>query len=485
MYFRRIVVLIGLMALAGSSAFCQERIVSADMLPREHWSYDAMAYLAAQGFVPDRNARFFQGDYLLDELEMAREIRRVVAANEEWSSRELRLLSRLALQFRSQLLYLGVSTADIDALLQTTADNHIIASGYVRPLLRLSDGDVSILGTYEANALAPFGSRGLVAATLSTADREYRANPEDFPNISKLLIKWLGDNHEWQVGRDYLHWGPGYSGSMTLSDNAPAFDFARFRGDFGFGRRIGRIQITQVVAPFKDGENDFWFLGRRWQKTFSDYFNMGINETVKTGKRPRPTVLVIPSLYWYQHIYLDELDLVWNNLVSLDAAYRTGTGNKFYGELVVDDMTAPSAVGAGFKRPRKAGLMVGAYFPNAVGSGRTSIRVEGIIVDPETYLAARDEFPEIDYFRGGYSIGHPVGSDAEALFLRVTHKATSQLDLVAEYLAARKKSDKTRDHAANLLLVYNQNDRLSTSLRWREFRGSPDERLEFTASYAF
>jgi len=32
------------------------------------------------------------------------------------------------------------------------------------------------------------------------------------------------------VGRDYMRWGPGYQGSLMLSDNSPAFDMLRYSG---------------------------------------------------------------------------------------------------------------------------------------------------------------------------------------------------------------------------------------------------------------
>lgn len=485
---RLIVFFSSLVLLFLPGAMCLGRTVSADTLPREHWSYDAMVHLAAQGFGQGVAARFYQGDFLLDELQMARRVQSLITdreAQSRMSSQDLLLLSRLAQEFRNQLLFLGLPLDEIVSLEQLESGGVTTITGYVRSILRLTDDGSSLIGTYKTGLLAPAGRHGLVTATFTNADREYRANPQDYPRLSKLFYKAYGRSYEWEIGRDYLFWGPGYNGSMILSDNAPAFDFVRFQKDFSLGRRIGNIQITQVVSPFEDDGKHFWLLGRRWQKTFSSYFNFGANETVKTGKRPKPAVLIIPAFYWYQDIYLDDVDPEWNELISLDASYRTRAGNEFYGEVVIDDITAPRAISAGGKRPRKAGLLLGGYLPNLTKDGRTSARVELIIVDPETYLATRAEFPEMDYTRRGQFIGHPVGSDAEALFFRVTHRATGKLILAAEYLAARKRTNKERDDAANFLVLYNVDERLSASLRWRDFRGSSDERLEMAASFAF
>ena len=488
MRFARIyLVIIGLILLSASGAICQGRTVSADTLPREHWSYDAMAYLAAQGLAVGQTARFYQGDFLLDELEMAERVRDILANSELLSQiqgRNRNLLSRLAQEFREQLILLGVSSEEID-LLQSESNLSAVLTGYVGPLLRFSDGKKSIFGTYEADVLVPFRKHGLITATLSTADREYRENPEAFPKIDKFNARGFGKDWEWEIGKNSLFWGSGYSGSMILSDNPPPFDFARVTKDFNLGGHIGRVQLTQIIAPFEDSDKHFWFLGRRLQKTFSPHFNLGINETVKTGERPRPLVLIMPALYLYQYMFLNDLDQEWNELVSIDASYRTKGGREYYTELIIDDITSPQPFGTVAERPRKTGLLIGAHAPKVDAAGRTSVRAEVIIVDPETYLSTREDFPEVNYLKNGYFIGHPVGNDAEALFLRVTHKPGGGIMLVGEYLAARKKTTGVKERAANFLAIYNVNERLSTSIRWREFLGSPKDRLELTGSYAF
>ncbi|MEN6521439.1 MAG: capsule assembly Wzi family protein [Armatimonadota bacterium] len=476
------------LVFCGITCFAQPT-ASTDRVPTENWTYNALMHLAAGGLIPSVPAERFMGDWLYTREEMAAfTLSAFNAANEKVTEKDRALLSRLAAEYSAEIRSIGGEEAL--SKLQPYAESHaFIPTGSFESRFMHSDGDDHLTGIYDGTLIATSGKYVTYVATLS--DRRRKLDGDEFSDLEKLLVRGKTPNWEWEIGRDYQWWGPGYSGSMILSDNSPAFMYFLAAKDVNFGRRIGNIKITQFVAPFEDGGINFYLLGRRWEKRLSRQFHVGINETAKTSKTPNPLVLILPSLYLYQHIFVDDVDAEWNSFLSIDALYKFSPRFEGYFDFLVDDMNAPPILRNGnWHRPRKLGFFAGSYWPNLLGDGSTGLRAEYIFTDEGTYGATRPEYFEHEYTHSGLVIGHPVGRNSKALFLRLDRKLAERWTGVAEYLdrSPRDKEGVDPDNTSSLrlLLVHDLNARSSISAGYESLR-LPEKESQFnlSASVAF
>ena len=111
-------------------------------------------------------------------------------------------------------------------------------------------------------------------------------------------------------------------------------------------------------------------------------------------------------------------------------------------------------------------------------------------VDPGTYQATRPDVPGLAYTHDGFVIGHPVGSNSEAFFLRLDQKFGDRWTGIVGYL---DRSPKALDgpnpfDTSELAVVLNRDITLrgSVSLRYdRSEQPETEESLWLSANYAF
>lgn len=467
------------------SCFAQPT-ASTDRVPAESWTYDALMHLASKGIIPSVPAQRFMGDWRYSREEMAAFV--ISADYDKASDADRAVLSRLAAEFWSEIKLIGGDEA-LTSLRPFTKSREFVSTGSAEPILERTDDDTSITSIYDGTIIATGGKYVTYAATLS--NRRRKLDGDEFSDLEKILIRGKTPNWEWEIGKDYEWWGPGYSGSMTLSDNSPAFMFFKVAKDVRLGRAIGNVKITQFVAPFEDNGTHFYLLGRRWEKRLSKQFHIGINETAKTSITPNPLVLVIPSLYLYQHIYVDDVDMEWNSFLSLDAFYRFSPRFESYLDIMVDDMNAPPILRDGnWHRPRKLGFLVGTYWPDLLGDNSTGFRAEYIFTDSETYGATRPNFQQLAYIHNGLIIGHPVGQNSKALFLRLDRKLAKNWVGIAEFLdrSPRDKEGVNPEdtRCISLLLIHDLGQNRSISAGYESLRLPEKESIfRLGASFAF
>jgi hypothetical protein len=68
------------------------------------------------------------------------------------------------------------------------------------------------------------------------------------------------------------------------------------------------------------------------------------------------------------------------------------------------------------------------------------LRAEYISVDPGTYGPV-SETTKLPYTHGSLLIGHPIGRNVNALYLRGEHYIAPKLSLIAEYLNEKQKEN--------------------------------------------
>lgn len=491
-------VILTLILLTAAACSSQDRIIpSTDRLPLGDWTYDAMISLAADGLVPGRPARLFQGDRRYTRMEMAALTADVIRQDQPLTAGSATLVGRLVSEFRPELLAVDPGVLDLWAERETGAQQTSVHfTGYARGLLT-HDDETRLRLPHRLTAFADLSDRCF--ASVSVADREEKFFQEmrDSPLPDKLFARGYHRNLTWSVGREYLNWGPSYTGSTILSDNSRAFLQARGSAEVDFGKVLGRVKITQFISRYGDVDANVNLFGRRYERPLSDRWQLGISETAKTNFTPNPLILVLP-FYAYQHIFKkpgNEVDEGFNAIYALDLTY-TADNVQLYGQLAVDDMTAPSIVGGGFDRPRKFAYTLGVYVPRVLCKETSTFRAEFVIVDPETYGATRPEYPELAYTHKGDIIGHPLGPNSKAVYLRGEQSLSNSFSLIGEFLDDRQKEDvlpsRGRRKFASLMGAYDIAPDKSVALRITPYRivlpegnSFTDTRYQLMATFAF
>ncbi|GAF97337.1 unnamed protein product, partial [marine sediment metagenome] len=86
-------------------------------------------------------------------------------------------------------------------------------------------------------------------------------------SLSFLPDSMVISNFSLQVGRDYMRWGPGYQGSLTISDNSAAFDMLKYSGTIDLnnsGESIAKISFTKFFSLLDTlNEQNRYFSGQR------------------------------------------------------------------------------------------------------------------------------------------------------------------------------------------------------------------------------
>lgn len=470
-------------------AFGARVVPSTDLIPSGDWTYDAMISLAGDGLVPGTASRVFQGDRLFNRIEMALEVASV-AANadvQDLSPGQIALLDKLISEFKPELGEVSPDTSE--RWLSQSADantKEFLPIGYLQ-LRATENSDDSLLLPYRITGYANLSNHTFAAATLAEHEEKFFHNLRTNKVLDRAFIRGFDSSFVWSVGREHLNWGPAYSGSLILSDNSPGFIQARGIKEVDFGKFLGRVKITQFAGTFEDDDKTLYLFGRRYEKKISNRLYAGISEAAKTSVAPNPLILVTP-FYLYQHLF-NHIDEEFNAIYGADLSYLAPSGMQVYGELAIDDFPSPEIIGADWKGPRKEGYTLGIYFPKVFKSNRySSFRAEYIYINQRIYEATRTNLPELAYTHDGEIIGHPIGPNSNALYLRGEHYITDKLSVIGEYFNQRQTSPGDPERGSRRVLsmqaAYDFSPDRSIALRVSPFKiTQPNGSTESGAEY--
>mgnify|MGYP000858030350 CR=1 FL=1 len=249
------------------------------------------------------------------------------------------------------------------------------------------------------------------------------------------------------VGRQRIQWGPGITGGLVLSDRASLDGLT-------FHLVLDRIRYTQVQAG-RDFATGKWLLAHRLEGQAFPNLKIGISEAIAVsgGFRMRFAHLV-PAFPYYliQHLTIKgdrEQDRWTNALVSVDASVNLRDNLVAYAEFMADDF--PWAMSAKGRVPHMVGGVIGIRLtrPLHLADGAPVLMtcigelLKGAASrDPvfetsqgkrdtlDTYCSVTAEYVRINNYvyshknpdntyitRTGQLIGHPLGPDAEGVYL--------------------------------------------------------------------
>ena len=156
----------------------------------------------------------------------------------------------------------------------------------------------------------------------------------------------FGLNYAWlrlEMGRDALHWGPGFYNNLTL--NRQAVPYGYFSVDLVFGplRVISfysKLEIDSVGTKIhSDGRRHLY--GHRYELALGNAtFGMSEIQVIYNNNNPWLLVPIFPQ-FMEKGNYTERSN---NGALAFDANYRLFRFARVYGEFYLEDLDSPMAV---------------------------------------------------------------------------------------------------------------------------------------------
>ncbi len=436
-------------------------------LPLHHWTYDAIERLVSMGLIEDAMVVTKPYSRKLAARYVARAVERYEQTG-KFSDAQAPLaeplLERLMREFQSELSDLGV----------------VAASASTKPGLVRYGGRVQL----EADAFSVgHGGSGLGVRFRENRGGEYYANGEqiqgdvrgwiELTDIVSLVVqpKYITNAHAlgqgatdnsknaymremslkisywnvaFEVGRGTQWWGPGYRGSLMLTDHAFPLDMVKLGSEEPFRlpwimRDLGQWRINSFLAQL-ERDRDFpraKVFGLRIGYLPASWFELGLTRMTQFNGRGNPQSFpgIIPKTYFGSS---DELTNKVNEQAMIDFRMtlpKTNylipfpSGLQFYGEIGSEDKWTK------FPLPTRAAVLGGIYIPQLIPGDTLDLRIEygDTDLDRRRTGMANDWYNSATYRSGmryrGFPLGHWMGPDATDYFLRSTRYMTDQLQL--------------------------------------------------------
>jgi len=413
-------------------------------VPLEHWSYKSIDRLAGFGLIDGAMTTTKP----VSRLEMARMITEAMDKAEqtgEDNEMVVALLERLEGEFAEELMAMGaidgMAAADFAKPIEDPYAKHVYAEH--RPDLENMRGDEFEKGS---NYRLGFASRAKLFDTAAFyVHPEYAGSSSEGSRDVKLIEAYgkIGVGKiEIEVGKDSVWWGPGYHGSLIMSNNAEPFKMIKASTPLP----VQLPWIFKSLGPFKA----VWFLteleksraipeakltGMRVNFKPHPAVDVGLSRAIMFGGAGRPGL----SLADYWDVFLATQEnrpgkLDNNQLAGVDVSVLLPVGEilparsvKLYGDFAAED----EAGGL----PSNWGKLVGMKLYDVFKTGRTDVLVEyarnRIPGKPNAFYS--HYLYTSGYTYRGRIIGHHMGTDASDLYLRVSHYLSKDLILGAAY----------------------------------------------------
>lgn len=462
-----------------------------DLVPRGDWSYDVLSDVARRGLLPGVSARSLHGDELRTRAQVADLIARAVERAEALPSGTRAALGHLVTEYRPEL-------RERSAALRETLAAPVrggFGGGYLLGRV-ITNGETGTNLIHRLDGAFSFNRYVVATASATNERRLWSERPQAFTEVGRLTIRLQTRKVLWELGKRDEYWGPGYGGAMLVSDNAPGYLNLRGEATLKLGF-LGTWQLAQTVGTFSETGGRKYVVARRLGRQFGRRFGLALAEAVKTRTAKEGYFALFLPLYAYGKI-LDESvvdSTTLNYLANVNLAYSTGRIVDLYGDLVLDDVSAPLGLGEG-DVGRKIGYLLGVTVRPVAGSDRTEIRLEYSLVDgdepgfPAEGGAYWHRNPDLAWFNDGLTMGHRMSRNRKGPFARVRHQLDDRFTAIAEVEAWNQDratpvvGDRRR---ISFYLAYDAKADRSVAVRVDRLRGvlGNDTLLQLQGAYAF
>src|SRR2546427_3313659 len=446
-------------------------------LPLHHWSYEAIERLVALGII-DR-AMVVTKPYSRKQAAkyVARALERIRADQVPADGQQVLaepLMERLMQFFKPELVELGAvsvtsdeqrvggqeqratsneqrDTIRVGGRLQIEGDAFSVGKGTVR--LRQND-----MGQYYANGeQVQTDFRGwieLTDAVALSADPKFISNQRALGigatanshnlYMQELNAKFTGGNVTFQVGRSSLWWGPGYRGTLLMSDHHFPLDMLQLGSEEPFRlpwvfRPLGYWKINSFLTRL-ERDRDFpraQVFGLRISYLPADWLEIGFARLTQFGGRGHDGKdQFFPAIVVNDYFNNTNKGGPFESNEQAMADFRVQVpsvpylvpfpaGMQVYGEYGLEDP------------PTGIGIVFGVYIPQVFRSSTTDFRIEYA----DTDIRRRLQGDSAQWYNNGkwtsgmryrgFPLGHWMGTDAIDLFIRTTSFLTDDIQLGA------------------------------------------------------
>jgi hypothetical protein len=407
------------------------------------WVYDGLERLVLAGLVDQA----VLNTKPLSRVEAARIVARAIDRIRRDQSGDFNdrgeiedLLDRLIEEFRTELTDLGVKGPTLGAP-SSFLTGRPLASVQLQP--GYANNRYSLLNSQGRSLEEGFNKRISTEHRAQVGDfltlylnPEFHGN-EEFARFrlqtgyAKLTL-W---NVELMAGRESLWWGPGYRGSMLLSNNAQPLDQIRL----GTAEPVRLPWLLEYLGPLKAmffvawlTENrdhpDPYLTGIRFNIAPSKYLELGLGRVIQfAGKGRGTTVGDFPGIFFDDGSDDPGSAVDANNLLAFDAALRVPNAGRYifvardlmlYGEMGWDDTVTGVIV------PDKPGFLAGTLLSGLLGSPDTDLRLEYAQTSTISYT---HHIYTTGYQYRGNVLSHFIGADGWDFYSRLIHRFTPDL----------------------------------------------------------
>jgi hypothetical protein len=220
----------------------------------------------------------------------------------------------------------------------------------------------------------------------------------DFTFPTKGYLKVGGPAVDLTVGRDRLKWGPGYRGSLVLSDSPPYYDMLTvsyrapaFAACFFYASLESYLTAEEYAEQLakqdegainfgKDGSGQYKFLaGHRFELKIKRKITLGLNDLIVVGGRLLEFNEITPLMFLH-NVYGENYS---NVILGFDASVVPCRNLQLYAELAIDDIRNVHEDES--SPPTSLAWLAGLWWLRPLDSGNWSFRFEWARVDPWTY----------------------------------------------------------------------------------------------------
>lgn len=407
-------------------------------VPLNHWSYDAIDKLIGQGLIDSA----MMTTRPVSRLEMARHIVEAIEKSQQLNERNeiiLAILDRLKEEFKADLIIMGLLDGEsVENFIKPIEDPYVkYVFANKKPDLENQRGDIF---DRHSNYRVGFASRMKFFDSVALYLHPEYVDSSSAGDGDVELIEGYGKlalgNLEVEIGKDSLWWGPGYHGSMLISNNVEPFKMIKVSNP----HPVQLPWIFRSFGPFKA----VWFLTELeenraipWAKLTGLRFNFKPHPNVEIGLSrtimfagsgvPNTDLGDYLAIFWPKNEQGYE-----NQLASINASLLVPLNGKIPAKSIklYTDFTGEDAAGISKYTP-----LLGIQLNDILRTGRTDLRIEYADNNVSGY-------PNVFYTHGIYQsghtykgriIGHHMGTDARDLYIRLTHYLTKDLILGVEF----------------------------------------------------
>jgi hypothetical protein len=362
-----------------------------------------------------------------------------------------------------------------------------------------SSGDgTSLRGVYRGAGVASLDRRVLSALSITNERQLYSTDSEAFPVLEHYLVRWHSGFGDLELGKTGRRWGPGWNGTMLLSDNAPEVFQLDWKIRFSLGFLGHDYTFEQWFGTVDDVGGRRSIGARRFSRPFGRRVGVSLGESIKSAStRDWPAALVLP-FNAYEHLVFNDQEKAktTNYLAYGDIWYAPINSVLLYGDLVIDDITTPSFLGGGYHVPRKIGYQLGLRLPH-LDHERTDVVLEWALTDGEEPGSSVHEGgtyqhrnPSLSWQHDEVWIGHPMGPNRRGPFARVRQRIGHHFTVIGEYEDERQWRSIPAVHDRRRALLYGAYDfrpDLSVSVQFERNGGAlgSDSIGEIWGAYSF